>query len=37
MTLDLKWSQYDFSKIPFHNIVSLGQRTLLYRDLFTAI
>ena len=35
MTLDLKWSQYDFSKIPFHNIVSLGQRTLLYRDLFT--
>lgn len=31
---DLKWSRYDFSKIPFDDIVSLGQRTLLYRDLF---
>ena len=35
MKEDLKWSQYDFSKIPFDDIVSLGQRTLLYRDLFT--
>ena len=32
---DLKWSQYDFTKIPFDDVVSLGQRTLLYRDLFT--
>ena len=35
MINDLKWSQYDFSKIPFHDVVSVGQRTLLYRDLFT--
>jgi len=35
MTEDLKWSQYDFSKIPFDDIVSVGQRTLLYRDIFT--
>ena len=32
---DLKWSNYDFTKIPFDDIVSVGQRTLLYRDLFT--
>ena len=35
MSEDLKWSNYDFTKIPFDNIVSVGQRTLLYRDLFT--
>jgi len=35
MEKDLKWSQYDFTKIPFNDIVSIGQRTLLYRDLFT--
>ena len=35
MTEDLKWSNYDFTKIPFDDIVSVGQRTLLYRDLFT--
>ena len=35
MMEDLKWSNYDFSKIPFDDIVSVGQRTLLYRDLFT--
>ena len=35
MNEDLKWSNYDFSKIPFHDIVQVGQRTLLYRDLFT--
>jgi len=35
MTEDLKWSNYDFTKIPLEDIVSVGQRTLLYRDLFT--
>ena len=34
-TTDLKWSQYDFTKIPFDNIVSVGQRTMIHRDLFT--
>jgi organic radical activating enzyme len=28
------WSAYDFSAIPFDKIVSFGQRSLLYRDLF---
>ncbi len=28
------WSTYDFTKIPFEEIESLGQRTLLHRDLF---
>lgn len=28
------WSSYDFAKIPFEEIESVGQRTLLYRDLF---
>lgn len=32
---NLKWSQYDFTKIPFDRIVKVGQRSLLYRDLFT--
>lgn len=32
---NLKWSQYDFSKIPFNDIIELGQRNLLYRDIFT--
>jgi organic radical activating enzyme len=35
MNEDLKWSEYDFSKIPFDKIVGVGQRTLLYRDIFT--
>ena len=35
MNNELKWSEYDFKKIPFDRIVSVGQRTLLYRDLFT--
>ena len=35
MTEDLKWSNYDFTKIPLDDIVSVGQRTLLYRDIFT--
>jgi organic radical activating enzyme len=30
-----KTSNYDFTKIPFDDIVRFGQRTLLYRDLFT--
>jgi organic radical activating enzyme len=28
------WSSYDFTQIPFQEIESVGQRTLLYRDLF---
>lgn len=28
------WSSYDFTKIPFEDIEAVGQRTLLYRDLF---
>lgn len=31
---NLNWSNYDFSKIPFDRIVKVGQRTMLYRDLF---
>lgn len=31
----LQWSEYDFTNIPFDDIVQLGQRTLLYRDIFT--
>ena len=31
---DLKWSNYDFTKIPFDKIVKFGQRSLMYRDLF---
>jgi len=31
----LKFSEYDFTKIPYSDIVQVGQRTLLYRDLFT--
>ena len=32
---DLKWSNYDFTKIPFDDLVRVGQRTMLYRDMFT--
>jgi organic radical activating enzyme len=35
MTDDRTWSEYDFTKIPFDDLVSVGQRTLLYRDIFT--
>lgn len=35
MNENLKWSEYDFTKIPFNDLVSVGQRSLLYRDLFT--
>lgn len=31
---ELKWSEYDFSKIPFDDVVKIGQRTLLYRNIF---
>jgi organic radical activating enzyme len=34
MASDLKWSEYDFSSIPFDRITRFGQRTLLYRDIF---
>lgn len=30
----VEWSQYDFTQIPFDDIVKFGQRTLLYRDIF---
>lgn len=32
---DLSWSAYDFEKIPYNDIVRVGQRTMLYKDLFT--
>lgn len=32
---DLKVSQYDFTKIPYKDLVRVGQRTMLYRDMFT--
>jgi organic radical activating enzyme len=35
MTKDLSWSAYDFTKIPYSDIVRVGQRTMLYKDLFT--
>ena len=35
MSEDLKYSTYDFTKIPFDNLVRVGQRTMLHRDLFT--
>ncbi len=31
---DLATSDYDFTRIPFDQIVKFGQRTLLYRDIF---
>ena len=35
MANDLSWSAYDFEKIPFNDLVRVGQRTMLYKDLFT--
>jgi organic radical activating enzyme len=35
MSENLKWSEYDFTKIPFDDLVRVGQRTMLYRDMFT--
>ena len=32
---DLTKSAYDFTQIPYDDIVRVGQRTMLYRDLFT--
>lgn len=32
---DLSWSAYDFTSIPFDDLVRVGQRTMLYRDIFT--
>ena len=32
---DLKWSEYDFTKTPYEDLVRVGQRTMLYRDMFT--
>ena len=32
---DLTKSAYDFTQIPFNDIVRVGQRTMIYRDLFT--
>lgn len=32
---NLEWSAYDFTKIPFKDLVRVGQRTMLYKDLFT--
>jgi MoaA/NifB/PqqE/SkfB family radical SAM enzyme len=32
---DLTTSEYDFTKIPYKDIVRVGQRTMLYRDMFT--
>ena len=32
---DLSWSAYDFTQIPYSDIVRVGQRTMLYKDLFT--
>lgn len=34
MKEDLRFSDYDFSKIPFDRLVRVGQRSLLARDLF---
>ena len=35
MMNDLKKSSYDFTQIPYNDIVRVGQRTMLYKDLFT--
>ena len=33
--MDYKWSEYDFTKIPYDDLVRVGQRSMLYRDMFT--
>ena len=35
MIFSLVWSKYDFTKIPYDDLVRVGQRTMLYRDIFT--
>lgn len=32
---NLKWSEYDFTKTPYDKLVRVGQRNILYRDMFT--
>lgn len=32
---DLSWSAYDFTQIPYKDLIRVGQRTMLYKDLFT--
>ena len=32
---DLKWSEYDFTATPYDKLVRVGQRNMLYRDMFT--
>ena len=32
---ELSWSSYNFKAIPYNDIVRVGQRTMLYKDLFT--
>ena len=32
---DTKFSAYDFTRIPYDDLVRVGQRTMLYKDLFT--
>ena len=32
---NLSWSAYDFTAIPYSDLVRVGQRTMLYKDLFT--
>ena len=32
---DRKFSDYDFTKTPYEDIVRVGQRNMLYRDMFT--
>ena len=35
MTKKQNWSEYDFTKTPYDDIVRVGQRTMLYRDMFS--
>ena len=35
MNDDLKWTEYDFTQTPYDDLVRVGQRTMLYRDMFT--
>ena len=35
MSKELKWSEYDFSQIPFDDIEHFGTRSMLDRDTFT--
>ena len=35
MSNNTNWSEYDFTKTPYDDLVRVGQRTMLYRDMFT--